>query len=391
MLMSAPQPQTLRFPTLALDQVIDALDRWPADREPVVNFAPGQSSFNVWEALGQTPPALPVERVVRYGELSGSSLLRERISQGLSHRLGVSISPRQVCITNGGSEAIMLALHLLMRPGGRLLMSESCYPGYRPLHRFFAAERRPVALRPDCTLDVAALQAQWGSGDETAGSVLLVNSPSNPFGTVLSAPELAELASLPMPIIFDEVYQPLSLGDEPVPSAMVHTDRHFVVGSFAKSLAVPGLRLGYLISPLQWADEIVNIKALVSVCSSSAAQHVMEHLLLHWDELEAQHRRHLRRSHDHFFGVCQRLGLPMMSRPQAGLFATLALPRSAPLDSLSVALELALHHGIGVVPSTDFQDQGPGFLRMNFSITHDLVEPGLERLAAALRSLDCRV
>jgi len=135
--MLAPSDRKQRFPTLALDQVIFELGKWSDQEKPLVNFAPGQSSFNVWKALGEEPPPIPIERVLRYGDLSGSLKLRELISQELSNRSGVTIDPSQVCITNGGTEAIMLALQLLMRTGDALLTSQTCYPGYRHLHHFF--------------------------------------------------------------------------------------------------------------------------------------------------------------------------------------------------------------------------------------------------------------
>jgi len=381
--MLAPSDRKLRFPTLALDKVIFELGKWSDQEKPLVNFAPGQSSFNVWKALGEEPPSIPIERVLRYGDLSGSLKLRESISQELSKRSGVTIDPMQICITNGGTEAIMLALQLLMRKDDALVTSQTCYPGYRHLHHFFGASRFCIPLRNDLVVDLNAIQQL----NPDKGQVLLVNSPCNPFGTVMTSEELLAISQLQVPIIFDEVYQPLWLDKVPVASALPFTDRHFVVGSFAKSLAVPGLRLGFLVSPPHFADEIVNIKALVSVSSSNAGQHVLEHLLQHWNGLENLHRKYLQSHHDLFMDVCSGLGLELMIKPEAGLFATLKLPIDLGLDSSSVALELAVKHGIGVVPSTDFQEEGPDFLRLNFSVPREQIEPGLVRLKNALQSM----
>lgn len=151
---------------------------------------------------------------------------------------------------------------------------------------------------------------------------------------------------------------------------------------------------------------MVNIKALVSVCSSLAAQHVLESLLERWDLLEVAHQAHLRACLQHFRDVCGHIGLPLMAEPRAGLFATvelsssggsIGLPGSARSSalaegvltagedrSLAIALELAGRHGIGVVPSSDFQDTGASFLRLNFSVPRSQVEPGLFRLHRCL-------
>jgi len=382
--MLAPTGRKPRFPALALDRVIAALDRWPACGEPLYNFAPGQSSFNPWKALGQEPPVIPSERVLRYGDLAGSQPLRELLAQELSLRGGIAIDPGQICITNGGTEAIMLALQLLMHPGDELLTSHACYPGYRHLHRFFGSSHRRFALRRDFNPDLDSLRHDIS---DNRRQVLIVNSPSNPFGTTLSDGELAAIAELTLPVVFDEVYQPLALGSRPVPSALRFTNRHFVVGSFAKSLAVPGLRLGYLVSPPHLAEEIVNIKALVSVCSSNAAQYLLEHLLLNWNLLESLHRDYLRAHYACFMDVCRGLGLELMTQPDAGLFATLKVAPELGADTTAIAIELAQRHGIGVVPSSDFQDEGSPFLRLNFSVPRQQIEPGLLRLQDALQSM----
>jgi aspartate/methionine/tyrosine aminotransferase len=114
---------------------------------------------------------------------------------------------------------------------------------------------------------------------------------------------------------------------------------------------------------------------------------VLEHLLLHWNDLENLHREYLQSHHDLFMDVCNGLGLDLMRKPEAGLFATLKLPADLGLDSTSVALELAEQHGIGVVPSTDFQEEGPAFLRLNFSVPREQIEPGLVRLKSALECM----
>lgn len=382
----AAAPAGQRFPALALDRVVAALDAWADRDKPLYNFAPGQSSFNVWKALGHEPPPLPADKVLRYGDLRGSEQLRQLIARELSVRFSVQIDPGQICITNGGTEAIMLALQLLMQPGDELLTSQTCYPGYRYLHRFFGGVARHVPMRPDLGIDLKATCNAVAAGRR---QVMIVNSPSNPFGTTMTEEELAAIAALPLPVVFDEVYQPLGLGHEAVPSAMRYTDRHFVVGSFAKSLAVPGLRLGYLVSPPRWAEEIVNIKALVSVCSSNAAQYVLQHLLLYWNLLESLHREYLRERHELFADVCDRLGLRLMAQPAAGLFATLQINTPPGTDTTEVALRLAEQYGVGVVPSTDFQNEGTPFLRLNFSLPRRCIEPGLVRLRDALKDMAC--
>lgn len=395
-------PQT-RIPTLGLDRVNQLLGRAASPFLPTLNLAPGQSSFQVEPLLGLELSAEATGTLGAYGELNGARALREQICAHYASRYHHTLSPEQVCITNGASEGIALILSLLLRPGMELLMGASCYPAYRPLHLLFRGQRREVPMRPDFNLDVAAIPALL---TPTSGA-LLVNSPSNPFGTILSPQDLEALAELPIPVIFDEVYQalPLQAGRQ-VPSAVALTDRHFVVGSFSKSVAAPGLRVGYVISPPHLADELVNIKALLSVCTSPSAQAMASILLRHWDRVVTAHQRMLQQHWQHFSGLCTRLRLPLLVEPQAGFFATLRLPTELPPHtrralhagqsssssctraqqplSLELALMLAEEYALGVVPGTDFQDQGEDFIRLNFSVPYVQLEPALQRLRSVL-------
>ena len=180
------------------------------------------------------------------------------------------------------------------------------------------------------------------------------------------------------------VYQPLLVSKK---STVDRSMGSTIFENSVEGLFQQPVRPGFLVSPTHFANEIVNIKALVSVSSSNAGQHVMEHFLLHWHELENLHRQYFQSHHDLFIDVCSGLGLDLMRKPEASLFATLKLPADLALDSTSVALELAEQHGIGVAPSTDFQEEGPAFLRLNFSVLREQIEPGLVRVKSTLQSM----
>lgn len=213
---------------------------------------------------------------------------------------------------------------------------------------------------------------------------ILINSPSNPHGACLSLKELEAIGSLGVPVIFDEVYQSLSLSDEVIPSAINFSKGHFLVNSFSKSLAIAGFRLGYLIVPEEKVQVMTNVKAILNMCTSLPSQLLTECLLQHWDKLLKKHRAMLRQNWSIFQHTINALGLKLRSQPKAGFFALVDVA-DVHQDSIEISRELARYYALASVPGIDFQDSNHNFLRLNFACDSDQIKLGLFRLAQYLK------
>jgi aspartate/methionine/tyrosine aminotransferase len=287
------------------------------------------------------------------------------------------LSPRRVCITDGASGALTIAMAMLMEAGAELVLPMSCYPAYRVLAQIFNAKVRLAPVTEAGRIDVERLPARLSRQSRA----LLINSPSNPHGTYLERDALEAVAGLGVPTVFDEVYQPLPLGEETIPSAIQHADRHMIVGSLSKSLSIAGLRVGYLIVPESQVARMTNIKAVLNMCTSLPSQVLAEQLLRHWPVLIDRHRAMLRRNWALFRAAAERLGLRLRTEPQAGFFA---MVDCGGVDAGALAMDLARHQALGSTPGCDFQDGDNAFLRLSFACPAEQIEPGLRRLAACL-------
>lgn len=372
------------YAPLMMDRIMDVFDKANHRELEPVNFGKGVSSFNPFEHVEMQLTAAQLGRHVGYGDINGLMALRQSICRYYREQFNYDLAPERVCITDGASGALTLALAMLLETGGEIILPESCYPAYLTMAQIFEATCRTAPMNNGGQVDVERLPSRISRKTQA----ILINSPSNPQGACLRVDELEAIANLGVPVIFDEVYQALPLGDAPIPSAIHVSDRHMIINSLSKSLAIAGFRIGYLIVPEAQVALMTNVKAVLNMCTSLPSQLLALELLQHRDELVGKHRALLRHNWAIFQQTANHLGLNVRSQPQAGFFAMVDVANSG-RDAMQIALELAKYHAIGSVPGIDFQQRDNAFLRLNFACPTPQIETGLKRLANYLEQSEC--
>lgn len=368
-----------RYPALIMDEVMELPQE---ERNPAlapINFCQAVSSFNPFEHVEVHLEHAVLKKQTAYGDINGMMSLRQAISRYYQEKFNYDVSPARVSITVGASEALAIAFAMLLEKGGEIIMAESHFPPYRLLAHMFGAQCRFAPLNHRNCIDVTQLSRLITPKTQA----ILVNSPSNPHGTVLNSEELNAIAALGVPVIFDEVYQSLGLTNELIPSAISCPGQHIIINSFSKSLALAGFRVGYLIAPEEQVELMTNVKATIDFCTSSPLQIVCEALIAHWDDLLEKHRQMLLENWHIFQSASRKLGFNLLSEPQAGHFAMIDVSGTG-RDSACIAMDLARYFSLNTAPGIDFQRPDPGFLRVNFACPSEHIEPGLQRLATYL-------
>jgi aspartate/methionine/tyrosine aminotransferase len=191
---------------------------------------------------------------VHYTPALGLPALREAISRFYLERFGARVAPERIVITPGASGALMLALAVLTNPGDEWLLPDPGYPSNRHLVRSF--EGRPVALNVDAStrFQPTPVQVEAAWTPQTRG--LMVATPANPTGTLLTQAEILALYQSVRQrggvLLVDEIYQGLNYGLEASTalSQLGPQDDMFVVNSFSKYFGMTGWRLGWLVAPM---------------------------------------------------------------------------------------------------------------------------------------------
>lgn len=371
----------LTSPPMGIDKILTLLDRNQSHWQPI-SLALGQSDFPIQEYVDLTLQPKEVEKIIGYGDIGGEISLREKISHFYASILGVNIPAVQILITDGATGGLVLTLGLLVRPGSEVIIPAVGYGAYARTVQMFGGI--PISAPLDAEFNLSPHRLPDLITAKTAA--IIVNSPGNPFGNIASVEMLAEIASFGIPVIFDEVYQLLTFTGNFAPSATQLPGEHFVVNGFAKSFAVPGLRIGFAIVPPSYGKAAQNMKVLLNICPNLPGQVLVQRLLEESKVLLEAHRSYLHRCRNFFLAVCDRYCVPAIGNSPAGFYGTIAIPEG--IDSMKAASILAKDYAVATAPGTDFAETDPGFLRVNFTKNPQDVEEGVSRIAKFLEKVN---
>jgi aspartate/methionine/tyrosine aminotransferase len=321
-----------------------------------------------------------------YTPAVGLTALRQRLSGFYRERYGVEIEAERFVITPGASAALQLVLAMLVDPGDRVLMAD---PGY-PCNRNFVhlLNGVPVGLPVDAATnyqpDAASVDAAW------TGSVaaLLVASPSNPTGTLLSDADIRALFAVTQShggrLVVDEIYHGLTYG-EAASTALAVSDDIFVINSFSKYFGMTGWRLGWLVAPREAIAGIDKLAQNLYLAAPTLAQYAAlsafdpENIaILEARRLEFSARR------DYLLPALRDLGFEIAGTPEGAFYLYADCSRFTD-DSYGFSVRLLEEAGVAITPGIDFGEHRPErHVRFAYTTSLENLQEGVRRLEAYL-------
>jgi aspartate/methionine/tyrosine aminotransferase len=294
----------------------------------------------------------------------------------------VSLDPTDVVVTQGTSPAMLLLFGALLDPGDEVIVSDPCYPAYPNYVRFLGSTPVPVPVRAEEGFRFRADEVRAAVGPRTRA--IIINSPSNPTGTMLTAEDMEELAGIAEEagiwIASDEIYHGLDFGGD-ARSILEYTDRAFVLNGFSKAYAMTGWRLGYLVAPREFVRPAERIQQNFFLCANHFVQVAGVAALTRAGDDVAAMRREYRRRCAYLVPALRGLDLKIDSEP-TGAFYVFARAAEWSADSLELSYRLLDEAGVAVAPGVDFGPGGEGFLRFSCATSMERLELGVERLRA---------
>jgi len=367
-------------PFLAME-LMERAKQLEAAGRGIIYLCLGEPDFKTPSAiLAATEQAL-AEGATSYTHSLGLLELRQEICRHYRDYYGVIIVPEQVMVSSGTSPLMLLLFSTILNDGDELILSDpgyACYPGFvkfsggRPILLRTAAEDgfqpRIDQVRPLIT-------------EKTRG--LLINSPSNPAGSVLTGDDMQGLAELPIPIISDEIYHGLTYqGDEH--SILEFTQDAFVLGGFSKAYAMTGWRLGYLIAPLSCMRTLQTLHQNFLICANHFVQRGGIAALQKCGEDVAAMRESYDKRRKKLVSGLRKLGFGVHFEPK-GAFYVLADARHIDTNSQRLALDILEKTGVAITPGVDFGAGAEGFLRFSYTRPYPEIVSALERIGDYLQ------
>ncbi|KAI5913723.1 pyridoxal phosphate-dependent aminotransferase [Thauera sp. 2A1] len=329
---------------------------------------------------------------VHYTSGLGLPALREAIARFYHDRFGADVAPERIIVTAGASGALMLALAATTDPGDEWLLPDPGYPSNRHLVRSFEGVARglPVDAASRYQPTPGQVDSAWSA--RTRG--LMVATPSNPTGTLLTGAEIEALHRVTQArgglLLVDEIYQGLTYGVDASTAlsrpALNAADDLFVVNSFSKYFGMTGWRLGWLVAPQGYVRTVEKLAQHFFIAPSTPAQHAALAAFAPstLDILEAR-RHEFAERRDTLLPALRDIGFTIAAEPQ-GAFYIYADVSPLADDAEALARRLIEEAGVAATPGIDFGDHLPRrHLRIAYTTRRERLLEAAERIARVLR------
>jgi len=348
----------------------------------IVRLEIGEPDFDTPLCIVEAGERALREGKTRYTHSLGLMELREAVSEHYSERYDVRVSPEQVIITAGTSPALLLLYFALLEGGDEVIISDPHYPCYPNIIRFCGGRCVLVGVKEE---DSFQYRPEAVAAARTARTrAVMINSPSNPTGTLLPFDRMQAIANLGVPVVSDEIYHGLVYGAEEH-SILEATDDAFVLSGFSKAYAMTGWRLGYLIVPPKFVRPIQKMQQNFFISAPAAAQHAGIAALRQAAGDVERMREIYNKRRRFMIRRLRELGFGVAAEPQ-GAFYVLANAKRFSTDSYRLAFDILEHAHVAVAPGVDFGRRAEGYLRFSYANSLENIEEGLKRIERYLGS-----
>lgn len=361
-----------------------------ANAHAALNLSQGFPDFDAPDALKNALQRHVQAGQNQYAPMAGIQVLREQVASKIARLYRNPVCAEQeITITPGATQALFCAIQALVRVGDEVIVFDPCYDSYEPAVTLAGGRCVHIALN---STDFSVDWQQFADALTDKTRLVIINSPHNPSGALLSHADLNQLAELirerDIYLLSDEVYEHLVFDGQAHCSVLAHEElyqRACVVSSFGKTYHVTGWKTGYMVAPPQLTAELRKVHQYVSFCAVTPMQCALADFMLahpeHVDQLPAFYQQ----KRDQ---LCQALqGSRFTFVPTASTYFQLLDYRNIrdDLNDVQMAHWLTTEHGVASIPLSVFYQQAPTeqyLLRVCFAKRAQTLDLAGEKLCA---------
>jgi aspartate aminotransferase len=324
-----------------------------------INLGLGQPDFDTPQHIKDAAIKAINEGFTGYTVNMGIPELRAALSKKFKAENGLDYRPEEIMITSGASEALHLALQALCGEGDEVLVPDPGFVSYIALTTLANAKAVSVPLGDRLKFDPEVVKGMITKKTKA----IVLNSPSNPTGTILTKAEVKAIAEMAedknVTVISDEVYEHFIYDGEHVSPALF-SDNVITVNASSKTYAMTGWRIGYVAARPQYTEQMLKVHQYVQACACSISQKAALAAITGPQDSVAVMRDEFKRRRDYLLSELHGMGLECV-RPQGAFYA---FPKVG--DEARVVAEL-IKKGVIATPGTSFGPHGKGYMRLAYA------------------------
>ena len=349
----------------------------------VIHLEVGEPDFPTPQLINNAAIDAIESGKTKYTAATGLPELKLKISEYYQHRLHATVKPENIIITPGASGALQLALSVLVNSDQNVLMADPGYPCNRHFVRLLdaCAQTIPVAADTRYQLTHQLIEQHW----QVNTAAVLIASPSNPTGTLISRDEMQKIIHLVKKkkgiLLVDEIYQGLVYDQDDFSAAELSSDV-FVINSFSKFFTMTGWRLGWMVVPEQFIEPVGRLAQNLYLSPPTISQYAA--LSAFNDEtlkiLDAQ-REELNTRREFLLQGLIDLGFKIDVKP-GGAFYIYADVSTFTDDSFKFCHDLLHQSHVAITPGIDFGEyQANRYVRFAYTQNIEKLQMALDRIS----------
>lgn len=372
------------MPPFHVMEILERAQELEREGRKIIHLEIGEPDFPTATHICEAATEAMCAGNTKYTHSQGLIELREAIVEKYKSQFGVDIIPEQVIISSGTSPAMLLLFMALLNPGDEVIMSNPHYACYPNFVRAVNGVPAFVYIDRDDGFVLHAEAVREKINEKT--KAILINSPSNPTGQVLSPGTLQDLADVAgnVPIISDEIYQGLVYEGEDH-TILEYTENAFVLNGFSKLYAMTGWRLGYLITPKEYIRTLQKMQQNFFISTNTFVQYAGIAALRGPQDTVREMVSTYDRRRRYLLKRIREAGMEVKSEPK-GAYYIIADARKFGENSLELSQRILEDIGVAVTPGIDFGDGAEGYLRFSYANSLENIKEGMDRLQEYLAS-----
>lgn len=357
-----------------------------AEGRDIIHMEIGEPDFPTPQPIVDAGIAAIRKGDVHYTPALGLPELRESIAGFYKTRYGLKVSSKRVVITPGASGALMLALGVVMQEGDEVLLADPGYPCNKNFVRFLSGKVCSISVDATSSyqLTLKHLKDNWTNKTR----VVMVASPSNPTGTLISHNELVAMAKFVKSkgayFIVDEIYNALVYDGESK-TALEIDENIIVINSFSKYFNMTGWRLGWIVAPENLVSDMDKLAQNIFLAAPTTAQYAaLAAFKPETITILESYKKEFKQRRDFLLPKLKELGFKIKTEPH-GAFYIYANCEKFTNDSYQFSYDLLENIGVAITPGKDFgNNKANNYVRFAYTTSIELLEEAVKRLTVYL-------